>query len=337
MVNLIDTISKIPKDDALLFGCVLDGHGGARVIDWAEALTWKQESPNETLWLHCDRTIEGMDGWLATRFAMNDETSEVLVSNETRPRSFREGGSIVAILRGVNLNDDNDPDDMIAMQIWATDHYVISLRRRQMRTPRDVLALLKQGRGPRGPGDLVTELTERLIYNLSKRIMVMNERIDALEAMDGTDGDVTAQLAEIAAIRRSCLAIKRYMAPQYDALVQIAEEDLDWLNPDHHRRLRETTERLKRYLDDIDVSKESALVLQDDLNNRAAQETNKTMYMLSIVAAIFLPLGFLTGLLGINVGGMPGVDTPTAFWVVVVLLIGVMALQYYLFKKLKWL
>ncbi|MEM1194316.1 MAG: CorA family divalent cation transporter, partial [Pseudomonadota bacterium] len=83
--------------------------------------------------------------------------------------------------------------------------------------------------------------------------------------------------------------------------------------------------------------KESALVLQDDLNNRAAQETNKTMYMLSIVAAIFLPLGFLTGLLGINVGGMPGVDTPTAFWVVVVLLIGVMALQYYLFKKLKWL
>ncbi|MEO0319352.1 MAG: CorA family divalent cation transporter, partial [Pseudomonadota bacterium] len=228
MTNPIETISKIPEDDALLFGCVLDGKGGARVIDWAEALTWKQESPNETLWLHCDRTIEGMDGWLATRFAMNDETSEVLVSNETRPRSFREGGSIVAILRGVNLNDDNDPDDMIAMQIWATDHYVISLRRRQMRTPRDVLALLKQGRGPRGPGDLVTELTERLIYNLSKRIMVMNERIDALEAMDGADGDVTAQLAEIAAIRRSCLAIKRYMSPQYDALVQIAEEDLDW-------------------------------------------------------------------------------------------------------------
>ncbi|MEO0675660.1 MAG: CorA family divalent cation transporter [Pseudomonadota bacterium] len=143
------------------------------------------------MWLHCDRTIEGMDGWLAARFTMNDETSEVLVSNETRPRSFWEGGSIVAILRGENLNDDNDPDDMIAMQIWATDHYVISLRRRQMRTPRDVLALLKEARGP---GDLVIELTERLIYNLSKRIMAMNERIDALEAMDGTDVDVTAQL-----------------------------------------------------------------------------------------------------------------------------------------------
>ncbi|MEL6790268.1 MAG: CorA family divalent cation transporter [Pseudomonadota bacterium] len=191
MTNPIETISKIPEDDALLFGFVLDGNGGARVIDWAEALTWKQESPNETLWLHCDRTIEGMDGWLAARFTMNDETSEVLVSNETRPRSFWEGGSIVAILRGENLNDDNDPDDMIAMQIWATDHYVISLRRRQMRTPRDVLALLKEARGP---GDLVIELTERLIYNLSKRIMAMNERIDALEAMDGTDVDVTAQL-----------------------------------------------------------------------------------------------------------------------------------------------
>lgn len=88
------------------------------------------------------------------------------------------------------------------------------------------------------------------------------------------------------------------------------------------RDTRETIERLKRYLDEIDVSKESALVLQDDLNNRAAQQTNKTMYMLSIVAAVFLPLGSLTGLMGINIGGMPGVDNGRAFWVFVVLLIG---------------
>ena len=64
---------------------------------------------------------------------------------------------------------------------------------------------------------------------------------------------------------------------------------------------------------------------------------NKTMYMLSIVAAVFLPLSFLTGLLGINVGGMPGVGSGSAFWVTVVLLGLLMGVQFLVFRKLKWL
>ena len=64
---------------------------------------------------------------------------------------------------------------------------------------------------------------------------------------------------------------------------------------------------------------------------------NQTMYMLSIVAAIFLPLGFLTGLLGINVGGMPGVDSSNAFWITCSALVVLMGFQFFIFRKLKWL
>jgi len=63
---------------------------------------------------------------------------------------------------------------------------------------------------------------------------------------------------------------------------------------------------------------------------------NKNMYVLSVVAAIFLPLGFLTGLLGINVGGMPGADNTDAFWIFCGLLVIVVGLQVLLFKKMKW-
>lgn len=45
------------------------------------------------------------------------------------------------------------------------------------------------------------------------------------------------------------------------------------------------------------------------------------MYVLSVVAAIFLPLGFVTGLLGINVGGIPGTEWPWSFTVVCVALL----------------
>ena len=63
---------------------------------------------------------------------------------------------------------------------------------------------------------------------------------------------------------------------------------------------------------------------------------NKNMYVLSVISAIFLPLGFLTGLFGINIGGIPGVEDPNAFWVFSGILVVIVSLQIWIFKKLGW-
>jgi zinc transporter len=64
---------------------------------------------------------------------------------------------------------------------------------------------------------------------------------------------------------------------------------------------------------------------------------NKAMYILSIIAAIFLPLGLLTGLLGINVGGIPGAENKWAFVFVSLFLVAIAAGLISLFKRIKWL
>jgi len=53
------------------------------------------------------------------------------------------------------------------------------------------------------------------------------------------------------------------------------------------------------------------------------------------VAAIFLPLGLLTGLLGINVGGIPGAETGSAFWIVSGGLLLLMVVEFWILKKLR--
>ena len=76
---------------------------------------------------------------------------------------------------------------------------------------------------------------------------------------------------------------------------------------------------------------------QEELANQMSEEANRRMYVLSIVAAIFLPLGFFTGLLGINVGGMPGADNGWAFWVVCGICVTVVVWEVLLFRKKRWL
>ena len=101
--------------------------------------------------------------------------------------------------------------------------------------------------------------------------------------------------------------------------------------------LRETAERTARYVEDIDAARERALIAQEELNSRLAEQMNRAMYTLSIVAAIFLPLGLLTGLLGINVGGIPGTESPWAFLIVTVFLFLMAVFLIIWFKRLKWL
>jgi zinc transporter len=211
----------------------------------------------------------------------------------------------------------------------------VTLRREKLQTPRDTLAEIDRGNGPADTGSIITSLIEHMIARMNASIVDMNEVIDQLEATD-PDDDPEHMLTRIATIRRNCLGLKRHMSPQHEALERISRDAPGWFEEHDRREIAETIERLRRYLDDLDISKESAIVLQDDLRARAIASTDRTSYLLTIVAAIFLPLGFVTGLLGINVAGMPGTDDPRAFWVVVGLCSAILAMQLALFWKWKW-
>jgi zinc transporter len=78
-------------------------------------------------------------------------------------------------------------------------------------------------------------------------------------------------------------------------------------------------------------------VTQEELGNRLSEQLNSRMYVLSVVAAIFLPLGFLTGLFGINVGGIPMAENPQGFIDIVLMLLLITGLQVVLFRWRRWL
>ncbi|MCI4644728.1 MAG: zinc transporter ZntB [Hyphomonadaceae bacterium] len=331
-----ETDAGTHAEGPFLFGGILNGEGGIRTIDWAEAQTWTGSAPGETLWLHLNRTHPETAGWLKGHLDLPGTIAALLTSEETRPRAVQTEKGLLTILRGINFNPGADREDMIAMQIWSAPGLVITLRRRRLQSPRDILGQLETGDGPKTADDLLTQLIEVMVGKIGLAIIDMNDRIDRLETLPD-DSEAEPILKEISEIRRDCLALRRYMSPEHDALLEIGRTAPDWISDSNRLLIRESADRLKRFLDDLDVSKESAIVLQDDIDSRMAAQSNQTMYMLSIVAAIFLPLSFITGLLGINVGGMPGVDSGSAFWITVVLLVLLLALQLYVFRKLKWL
>jgi zinc transporter len=131
--------------------------------------------------------------------------------------------------------------------------------------------------------------------------------------------------------------VRRFLAPQRDALDRLYRHPGAWLSDSEINELREEADRITRYLEDLDLARERTMVLREEFLGQLAQEQNSRMYVLSVVAAIFLPLTFVTGLLGMNVGGLPGLESPTGFIASVVVMIVAAVGLVVLFRWKKWL
>jgi zinc transporter len=225
---------------------------------------------------------------------------------------------------------------MVSIRIWTDRYRIITTRKRKLLSITDLVESLKNNQGPTSAGDFVVELADRLTARMAETIESIDDHIALIED-DIVDTRSSGLRHELSVIRRQAIMLRRYLAPQREALTRIHTERISWFNDVDRIRMREVTDKLIRYIEDLDSIRDRASVIQEELANRLSEQMNARMYVLSLVAALFLPLGFLTGLLGINVGGIPGSEYSGAFFIFVFILTAVVVLQIFIFKKNKWL
>lgn len=319
----------------ILFAYEFDNKGGGIPLS-GKAIANKVKA-QKLAWVHLDANLAASRTWLENNVDYLDHlVIESLLESETRPRvsEFKDG--IVVILRGVNLNENADPEDMISIRIYIDEHRIISTQLRQLKAVHDVREQLEDGIGPKNAGEFLAILSRFLFQRMQPTVLELDERTDNAEesVIEGPDTNLRH---EINNIRKTSIILRRYIAPQKDAMNYILSLQLPWVDNISRRHIQSNTDRLIRYIEDLDAIRERAQIVKDELANALSDRMNKNMYVLSIVAAIFLPLGFLTGLLGINVGGMPGADNGAAFWVVCALCAGFGCGLLAYFKSKDWL
>ena len=322
------------EDEGLIYAARLDGAGGGEALDWEGVRAWRPG--HGALWLHLNRHAADAQRWLAEESGLGALVVEALLAEETRPRCQPIGEGLLLILRGVNLNPGADPDDMVSLRLWIEAERIVSVRLRRLMAVDDLRRALAEGHGPAGVADFVPALAGRLTERMGPVLQDIDDEIDAMEeeVLAASSFELRTRLHRT---RHKAITLRRYVAPQREALGRLLTEPPGFLAGLDRGRLREIADRVMRYVEDLDAARERAAVVQDELANRLAEQMNRTMYMLAIVATIFLPLGFVTGLLGINVAGMPGADTPWAFAAVVGLLALLAAFEIWLFRRLRWL
>ena len=321
-------------NDGLIHAYILDGRGGGQPVDWAGVQQWTPDQG--VLWMHLDYTHPRVQHWLTAESGLRELSIDILNEQDTRPRILTSDDGLLLILRGVNCNPGSDPEDMVSLRMNFTPNRIITMRQRRVMAMEDIHQAVNSQKGPSDPADFLVMVAERMADRMGDVISDINDQVDALEdsVMSAQSDELRPRLAQT---RRQCISLRRYIAPQRDVLTRLLNEKMALLDDHTRSRIREIAERTARFVEDIDSAKDRAAITLEELDHHLSEQTNRAMYVLAIVAAIFLPLGLLTGLLGINVGGIPGSDNPFAFIIVTIGLLAIAAGLVWLFKRIRWL
>ena len=293
----------------------------------------RADAPN---WVHLDRNHPDTRAWLDRAISFLDPVIiNALLEEETRPRIVVIGDGAIIILRAINHNIGAEPEDMVSFRLWIDSKRIISLQGRPIRAMGEVVKTLKGKNCPRNSGEFLTILLETLLDPMQPVLTEIEDEIDSIEEkMVAKPGHQLSK--DLTDIRRSAILLRRYIAPQREVFGQLLASELSWLSEHDRRHLQESQHNVIRYTEDLDQIRERAQVVKDELQSAFAAKLGRNTFLFSVLTAIFLPLTFVTGLLGINVGGIPGADHGGAFWTITLILVAIMAIEIAIFRWLKW-
>lgn len=323
-------------DGGLVCAFLLDGEGGARPVGWPQVRDWSPEQGE--IWVHLDYTKPSAARYIRDECGVPHIAGDALMAEESRPRTIPFDKAVLVTLRGVNLNPGQKPEDMISIRCWVEPRRMITTRHRRLQSVDALRDRVTGTMKPKNVSELFHLLAGRLSARVDDAVRAIDETVDDLEeaALDDATASGRGLERELGRMRRRAITLRRFLAPQREALnaLQIGVGPFTDRESAH---LREIADHNLRILEDLDATRERAAVVQEELMHRASDQMNRNMYMLSVIAAIMLPLGFITGLLGINVGGLPLAHSGYGFWIVVASLGVLVAIQIYVFRRQKWL
>jgi len=292
------------------FAYRIDSDGKAKRSEIKQAL----DAPDAFVWVHLATNNEHAQLWLSKVAGLDDYLVEALTAVETRPRCDQFGDGALLNLRGGSSDRMAMSDPLASLRIWAVEKRLYSVTRRPLTAVELVEKCVKEGR-INDPGDLITEFATAITTDLDPDVAELGDELDECESR--LDVDRVFELRRtVTHVRAQSIGYRRFLAPQRSAREKLAQLPGGWLGDDDRLHLTAAADRAARMAEELESIRERAALTHEALTDLRAEQIDQRALVISIVAMVFLPLTFLTGLYGMNVK-LPGQEAPHAFDVII--------------------
>jgi len=305
----------------LICGFLFEADGQGASVDAVQALRWLNQNPsNGFVWLHFNLAHSAAEKWMRENVTLSDQFYESLRDGSRSTRVERDDDMLVAVVNDVHYDFAFEPSDISTLWLSVGPRLVVTARLQPLRSIDRLRDAVKRGALLRSSVELLVHLMRDQGDVLVSIVRGTTQRVNDIED-DLLAGRLEKKRANLGSLRRLLVRLQRLLAPEPAALFRLLNKPPAWIVEDDLQELRQSTEEFNVALSDMASLQERIKLLQEEIASRVAEGSNRTLFVLTVVTVLALPINIMAGLFGMNVGGIPLAEHPHGFWIVVAIIV----------------
>ena len=317
----------------LICGYRVDADGAMEAIGW-DAMDGALDAEDGLVWLHFDQVDARARHWIGNCDAIPATAKTILLGTDKHMRIEASGSGLSGVVGDLHHEFAQASEHLDVLRLYLDHRCLISTRRQPLAAVDKLRRAIGDGLRVDRPIALVTQFLHHVTDTLGDLIVELAGNVDVVED-DLLDDRAERPGEELSRIRRMAVRLRRHMVPQQHALVGLLSRLPAWIEPPDATNLRHAIERLGALGHDLDLVQERARLLQEQASARLMEATNRNLYILSIVTTIFLPITLISGIFGMNLGGLPAQQDAMGFWYGIGLMVVVALVSLWLLRRLR--
>lgn len=304
-----------------------------RICQFGERREHDAGSSGQSTWVDIHTSDPTSRGWLMKQSDLDQRTKTLLLEDVQLTRREKLDSGLFVALCGIKCRERDDEAVSVCMLIQ--EKRCITVHAGPLPIMKDLSNEIESAHGPRTPIELFARLAVRYAESLENSILEISAETDDIEDRVLAEGD-NPSLEALHILRHKAFQVRRQLVPLRNLLNFIAADQTLQIDSNESSALSAASEQVIRYLEGLDDCRERMQLLHDQIEGQLAATMTRVSYNLTIVATVFLPLSFITGLLGMNVAGMPEEHNPWGFWLVCAGMIVIAVFSWWLLRWRKW-
>ncbi len=305
----------------LICGFRFGADGVGHAITTEQALAWLADTPADGfVWMHFNLAHAATEKWLREHIPLSEVFHEALHDGSRSTRVELDDDTLVAVVNDVHYDFAFEPSDISTLWLSVSARLVVSVRLQPLRSIDRLRDAVNRGATMHSSVALLVHLMHDQGDVLVNIVRSTTSRVDDIED-HLLAGRLETKRADLGSLRRLLVRLQRLLAPEPAALFRLLKKPPAWIGEDDLQDLRQSTEEFNVALSDMAALQERIKLLQEEIAGRVAEANNRSLFVLTIVTVLALPINIIAGLLGMNVGGIPLGDHPHGFWIVLAVIV----------------
>ena len=276
------------------------------------------EQNNEFLWVHLNLAHAGAERWMQSHLQLPDDFYEALHEGSRSTRIEQVESALLAVVNDVVFSFGMASSDVSTLWLCARDRLLVSARLQPLHSVDKLRLSVRRGEEFESPMELLVHLFRDQAEVLTQIVRKTSSSVDTIEDQLLSER-MSDNRADLGSMRRVLVRLQRLLALEPGSLLRLLNRPPSWLREDDVQALRQSTEEFALVINDLTALGERIKLLQEEIAATLNEQSNRTLFTLTVVTVLALPINIIAGFFGMNVGGIPLAGDPEGFWILVAL------------------